>query len=162
MCRNRDARDSLNCPGEPTFFDRGSCNSRSASSCGRTQSTCLLWQNTCFSLSLCSEVEQNDNLCSAISAFPFTKDTARFATLRWVMDREAQRSLDSYSAPDVRSAGISADGCSGAQSWRLVFETRPRQYLFGDWGGKRTASEEKGIKVDFFYITDLQANPSGG
>ena len=30
-------------------------------------------------------------------------------------------------------------------------ETRPRQYLFGDWGGKRTALEEKGIKFDFFY-----------
>jgi porin len=42
------------------------------------------------------------------------------------------------------------------------FDTRPRQYLFGDWGGKRTAWEEKGIKFDFFYITDLQANPSGG
>jgi hypothetical protein len=36
---------------------------------------------------------------------------------------------------------------------------RPRQYLFGDWGGKRTALEEK---VDFFYIADLEANPSGG
>jgi porin len=42
------------------------------------------------------------------------------------------------------------------------FDTRPRQYLFGDWGGKRTALEERGVKFDFFYITDLQANPSGG
>jgi len=37
-----------------------------------------------------------------------------------------------------------------------------RQYLLGDWGGKRTALEEKGIKFDFFYISDLEANPSGG
>lgn len=37
-----------------------------------------------------------------------------------------------------------------------------RQYLFGDWGGTRSALEEKGIKFDFFYITDMQANPSGG
>jgi|HubBroStandDraft_2_1064218.scaffolds.fasta_scaffold24448_4 porin len=43
-----------------------------------------------------------------------------------------------------------------------LFEIPSRQYLFGDWGGKRTALEEKGIKFDFFYITDLQANPSGG
>jgi porin len=37
-----------------------------------------------------------------------------------------------------------------------------RRYLFGDWGGKRTALEEKGVKFDFFYIADLEANPSGG
>jgi len=43
-----------------------------------------------------------------------------------------------------------------------LFEMRPRQYLFGDWGGRRTALEEKGIKFDFFYIADLEANPSGG
>jgi carbohydrate-selective porin OprB len=43
-----------------------------------------------------------------------------------------------------------------------LFEMRPRQYLFGDWGGKRTALEEKGIKFDLFYIADLEANPSGG
>jgi len=36
------------------------------------------------------------------------------------------------------------------------------QYLLGDWGGKRSALAEKGITFDFFYITDLQANPSGG
>jgi Carbohydrate-selective porin, OprB family len=43
-----------------------------------------------------------------------------------------------------------------------LFEMRPRQYLFGDWGGKRTALEEKGVKFDFFYIADLEANPTGG
>ena len=43
-----------------------------------------------------------------------------------------------------------------------LFEMPSRQYLFGDWGGKRTVLEEKGIKFDFFYIADLQANPSGG
>src|SRR5258706_1003950 len=37
-----------------------------------------------------------------------------------------------------------------------------RQYLFGDWGGERSALAEKGIAFDFFYITDMQANPSGG
>src|SRR5262245_30212059 len=41
-------------------------------------------------------------------------------------------------------------------------ESPSRRYLFGDWGGRRTALEEKGIKFDFFYITDLEANPSGG
>ncbi len=37
-----------------------------------------------------------------------------------------------------------------------------RQYFFGDWGGERSALAEKGIVFDFFYITDMQANPSGG
>jgi porin len=37
-----------------------------------------------------------------------------------------------------------------------------RQYLFGDWGGERTALAEKGVNFDFFYITDMQANPAGG
>jgi carbohydrate-selective porin OprB len=37
-----------------------------------------------------------------------------------------------------------------------------RQYLFGDWGGERSALAEKGISFDFFYITDMQANPAGG
>lgn len=36
------------------------------------------------------------------------------------------------------------------------------KYLLGDWGGERTALAEKGITFDFFYIADLQANPSGG
>lgn|SRR5215469_7730668 len=42
------------------------------------------------------------------------------------------------------------------------FDIPSRQYLFGNWGGKRTALEEKGIKFDFFYVADLEAKPSGG
>jgi porin len=38
----------------------------------------------------------------------------------------------------------------------------PRQYLFGDWDGKRSELAEKGIVFDFFYVADLQANPVGG
>ncbi len=41
-------------------------------------------------------------------------------------------------------------------------ELSSRRYLFGDWGGERSALAEKGITFDFFYITDMQANPSGG
>jgi len=37
----------------------------------------------------------------------------------------------------------------------LLSDTRPRRYLFGDWGGKRTALAEKGITFDFFYISDM-------
>src|SRR6516165_12376461 len=37
-----------------------------------------------------------------------------------------------------------------------------RNYALGDWGGERSALAEKGITFDFFYITDLEANPSGG
>lgn len=51
---------------------------------------------------------------------------------------------------------------SNADPGTSFFDTRPRQYLFGDWGGKRTALAEKGITFDFFYISDMQANPSGG
>ena len=43
-----------------------------------------------------------------------------------------------------------------------LFESPSRQYLFGDWGGKRSKLAEKGITFDFFYISDLEANPSGG
>lgn len=42
-----------------------------------------------------------------------------------------------------------------------LFGLPSRQYLFGDWGGERTALAEKGIIFDFFYITDLEANPTG-
>ena len=42
------------------------------------------------------------------------------------------------------------------------FDGQSGNYLLGDWGGERTALAEKGIKFDFFYIADLQANPSGG
>ncbi|MGD0305280.1 MAG: hypothetical protein ABSC71_10675 [Candidatus Acidiferrales bacterium] len=38
----------------------------------------------------------------------------------------------------------------------------PRQYLFGDWDGERTALADKGVTFDFFYVADLQANPTGG
>lgn len=41
-------------------------------------------------------------------------------------------------------------------------ELLSRAYFLGDWGGERSALAEKGITFDFFYITDLQANPSGG
>jgi porin len=37
-----------------------------------------------------------------------------------------------------------------------------RPYLLGDWGGERTSLAEKGITFDFFYIADLEANPTGG
>lgn len=37
-----------------------------------------------------------------------------------------------------------------------------RKYALGDWGGARSTLEEKGVTFDLFYITDLQANPSGG
>ena len=43
-----------------------------------------------------------------------------------------------------------------------LFEIPSRQYLFGDWGGKRSKLAEKGVSFDFFYIADLEANPSGG
>ncbi len=43
-----------------------------------------------------------------------------------------------------------------------LFGLPSRQYLFGDWGGQRTALAEKGVTFDFFYITDLEANPTGG
>jgi len=43
-----------------------------------------------------------------------------------------------------------------------LFGLPSRQHLFGDWNGERTALAEKGITFDFFYITDLEANPTGG
>src|SRR5258708_22146856 len=43
-----------------------------------------------------------------------------------------------------------------------LFGLPSRQHLFGDWGGERTALAEKGLTFDFFYITDLEGNPTGG
>lgn len=43
-----------------------------------------------------------------------------------------------------------------------VFDGSQRRYLLGDWGGKRTWLAEKGVRFDFFYVSDMQANPSGG
>jgi len=43
-----------------------------------------------------------------------------------------------------------------------LFGLPSRQHLFGDWGGERTALAEKGITFDFFYIADLEDNPTGG
>src|SRR5579864_3844772 len=43
-----------------------------------------------------------------------------------------------------------------------LFEIPSRQYLLGDWGGQRSKLAEKGVSFDFFYIADLEANPSGG
>jgi porin len=37
-----------------------------------------------------------------------------------------------------------------------------QKYLFGDWGGERSALAEKGVTFDLFYVSDLQANTSGG
>src|SRR5215471_4860286 len=43
-----------------------------------------------------------------------------------------------------------------------AFESSQQRYLLGDWGGKRTSLAEKGVTFDFFYISDMQANPTGG
>jgi porin len=41
-------------------------------------------------------------------------------------------------------------------------DSQPRKYLLGDWGGARSGLAEKGITFDFFYITDVEGNPTGG
>ena len=37
-----------------------------------------------------------------------------------------------------------------------------RKYLLGDWKGKRSTLEEKGVTFDFYYMDDALANPYGG
>ena len=49
-----------------------------------------------------------------------------------------------------------------AQTTSDLSDDRPRQYLFGDWGGERSSLASKGVTFDFFYVADLQANPVGG
>jgi carbohydrate-selective porin OprB len=44
-----------------------------------------------------------------------------------------------------------------------TYNIATEKYLLGDWGGARTRLEEqKGVKFDFFYVSDLLANPKGG
>ena len=42
------------------------------------------------------------------------------------------------------------------------FNFASRQYLLGDWGGVRSKLAEQGVKFDFYFISDLEANPTGG
>jgi AraC family transcriptional regulator len=44
----------------------------------------------------------------------------------------------------------------------LPVDSPAKQHLLGDWGGMRTGLAEKGIVLDFFYISDSQGNPVGG
>jgi porin len=62
------------------------------------------------------------------------------------------------------AAGTVSAQSTGSQSTGDEVPTAhpPRQYLFGDWDGKRSELAEKGIVFDFFYVADLQANPVGG
>ena len=55
-----------------------------------------------------------------------------------------------------------AQNASESEHKDTLFGLPSRQHLFGDWGGERTALAEKGINFDFFYIADLEANPTGG
>lgn len=55
----------------------------------------------------------------------------------------------------AQSAEIASDDPSDTDS-------RPRQHLFGDWGGERTSIASKEVTFDVFYVADLQANPVGG
>jgi porin len=74
-----------------------------------------------------------------------------------------RRNLLSFILPMILVVPLFAQvDASNANRGTSFFDSRPRQYLFGDWGGKRTALAEKGITFDFFYISDMQANPSGG
>jgi porin len=53
-----------------------------------------------------------------------------------------------------------ATSCANSDPPEHNFFTQ--KYLFGDWGGERSALAAKGVTFDFFYVSDLQANPSGG
>lgn len=62
----------------------------------------------------------------------------------------------------ILTGPVSAQTNAAADPLLPSINSQSRQYLFGDWGGKRSALAEKGITFDFFYISDLLANPSGG
>lgn len=62
-----------------------------------------------------------------------------------------------FAVPLVAQTNAAASGAGGPFP-----ETPSRQYLLGDWGGERSKLAEKGVTFDFFYISDLEANPSGG
>ena len=55
-----------------------------------------------------------------------------------------------------------AQNASSQDQNASLFGLPSRQHLFGDWGGERTALAEKGLTFDFFYISDMEANPTGG
>lgn len=57
---------------------------------------------------------------------------------------------------------VAQTNAAASDGGSTLFEVPSRQYLLGDWGGKRSKLAEKGVTFDFFYIADLEANPSGG
>ena len=66
------------------------------------------------------------------------------------------------SAALVFLAPARAQNASGQDQNASLFGLPSRQHLFGDWGGERAALAEKRLTFDFLYITDLEANPTGG
>ena len=69
----------------------------------------------------------------------------------------SSQSTSSSSSSDNPSAPASP-----AQTPQAPPQSQPRQYLLGDWGGERSRLANKGVTFDFFYVADLQANPTGG
>jgi porin len=64
--------------------------------------------------------------------------------------------LASASSLSAQNAASPSNGDPSAPSFFT------QKYLFGDWGGESSALAAKGVTFDFFYVSDLQANPTGG
>jgi len=45
---------------------------------------------------------------------------------------------------------------------KSTFNLETNQYLLGDWGGDRTRLANKGVTFDFFFVSDLFTDPTGG
>lgn len=62
----------------------------------------------------------------------------------------------------ARLGALAAALCALGSGSVLAGDIGTRPYLFGDWGGQRTALAEQGVVFTFGYVSELAHNTSGG
>jgi len=116
----------------------------------RRRAFLLVWQRECFtqpryavgwnSMNTCVSISQHSDSVTLRCALAMA--CLRRCAGRWARER---RNLVLTILPLIFVVPVFAQmTASNNDRGTLLSDTRPRRYLFGDWGGKRTALAEKG------------------
>jgi porin len=121
----------------------------------------LNWQSKCFSTGIMKSEHLYKAICSSLHT---TYAKANVASLRRLSSPYLLRLRFTFTLILllISAAPMRAQNALAEDPQPPPAELSSRKYALGDWGGARSTLEEKGIVFDLFYITDLQANPSGG
>lgn len=84
-------------------------------------------------------------------------EAPRPATLEWPGFQPQQHR---HPNPKQSPTAIAAESLPPTSAHQPDFWHRP--YFLGDWGGERTRLANEGFTMDFYYVADALANPSGG